>query len=806
MDEREKSLSEIELLERIRREMFLRHGKDSYNQGIRALQNGNWNQAIEKFDEALKFLQDRDDTHDLRGKAYEGIADAYYRLALQQTEDKAYEDAKKSLREARGQVDATSPIYKKIEALLKVIREYEENPPVDPPPPHVSRVRQSSYREMQQDISERLSTAREYYVTGEYREARKHVERVLLEQPWHQAALDLLRKIRIAEHRFASAEQLTTREGMIKDVTAAWANRTYAQEFSDLGAVAAPVDPKEADNRINGAMDEVRMREKMKSIMLESIEYRQANIVDVINELGDLSREYDQSDVAPEERGINFMLNIGGDTATAGEAAPAAEEDWWASDTGSSGASESSYAGIPPISVKARFISLLDALDMIMEMAQLKYRIKGNIVMIMRKNAAIDELQHRMYSVLPSITEVQLSLGETRAEAGGDNWSINPGERSSTTDWKSFFGDLGVTWPDGSSVKYVPAIGKLVVRNTPDNLATLEQVLGALNVTPFQVEIEVRFVEVSQMDLNSLGLEWILDDDYELVEHKKDAALPLASRRRGVIKAGSINSGFNYLTSNSRLGVNSGHPIADGILTFKSILTNPEFSLVLHALSNRSNTDLLSAPKVTARTGTTATIKTVTEYIYPTEYEVKQPETDSNNRIVLSDGTAGTLTLPAVEPQDFKTREVGVVLQVTPTVSSDGTRISLDLQPSVVSEPAWKDYGYTYPLNIQTGEGFHLTMEQPFFPVRSLATSVDIYNGATVVMGGMIREERYTEENKVPILGDIPLIGHLFRHKYEQTDKRNLMIFVTARLVDPAGRGIVGGAADLVTGVSSDAK
>ena len=766
--------------------------------------NGSWNQAIEKFEEALDFLQDRDDTHELRGQAYEGVAEAYYRLALQQTEDKAYEDAKKSLREARGRVDSTSPLYKKIETLLKTIREYEENPPVEPPPPHVERVRQSDYRKMMQDISERLATAREYYATGEYREARKHVERVLLEQPWHQGAIDLLRKIRVAEHRFATAEQLTTREGMIKDVTAAWANRTYAQEFSDIGAVAAPVDPKEADSRINGAMDEVRMREKMKAITLESIEYRQANIVDVINELGDLSREYDQSDVPPEERGINFMLNIGGEAAASNDSSPAAEEDWWASDSGSSGSSDGSYAGIPPISVKARFISLLDALDMIMEMAGLKYRIKGNIVMIMRKNAAVDELQHRMYSVLPSITEVQLSLGETRADTG-DNWSINPGERQATTDWKAFFGDLGVTWPDGSSVKYVPAIGKLVVRNTPDNLATLEQVLGALNVTPFQVEIEVRFVEVAQVDLNSLGLEWILDDDYELLEHKDDATLPLASRRRGVIKAGSINSGFNYLSSNNRLGVNAGNPIADGILTFKSILTNPEFSLVLHALSNRSNTDLLSAPKVTARTGTTATIKTVVEYIYPTEYEVEYPE-DSDNRIVLSDGTVGSMSLPAVEPQTFQTREVGIVLQVTPTVSSDGTRISLDLQPSVVSEPYWKDYGYTYPLNLSSGEGFHLTMEQPFFPVRSLATSVDIYNGATVVMGGMIREERYTEENKIPILGDIPLIGNLFRYKYEQTDKRNLMIFVTARLVDPAGRGIVGGAADLVTGVSSDGK
>ena len=90
-------------------------------------------------------------------------------------------------------------------------------------------------------------------------------------------------------------------------------------------------------------------------------------------------------------------------------------------------------------------------------------------------------------------------------------------------------------------------------------------------------------------------------------------------------------------------------------------------------------------------------------------------------------------------------------------------------------------------------------MEQPFFPVRSLATSVQIYNGATVVMGGMITEERYTNEDKIPFLGDIPILGQLFRNKYELSEKRNLLLFVTARLVDPAGREVKESAANAVS-------
>jgi general secretion pathway protein D len=82
----------------------------------------------------------------------------------------------------------------------------------------------------------------------------------------------------------------------------------------------------------------------------------------------------------------------------------------------------------------------------------------------------------------------------------------------------------------------------------------------------------------------------------------------------------------------------------------------------------------------------------------------------------------------------------------------------------------------------------HLRMEQPFFHSRSLQTNLLIYNGATVVMGGMITEVREDVDDKIPFLGDIPILGRLFRSKYEASQKRNLLIFVTARLVDPSGR------------------
>jgi type II secretory pathway component GspD/PulD (secretin) len=81
-------------------------------------------------------------------------------------------------------------------------------------------------------------------------------------------------------------------------------------------------------------------------------------------------------------------------------------------------------------------------------------------------------------------------------------------------------------------------------------------------------------------------------------------------------------------------------------------------------------------------------------------------------------------------------------------------------------------------------------MEQPFFHVRSIDSKVSVYPGATIVMGGLITEQRKAMDDKVPFLGDIPFIGRLFRSHSEFSSKRNLLIFVTTRLVDAHGREV----------------
>lgn len=787
IDPEQQEDSEMAKVESLRRQLLIKHGRDCLAQGYDNLRIGNWAKAIEKFNDTLRFLPDIATTHEDILSAHNGLGEAYYRTACELRDKQSWDEAEKNCREAR------SYQHPKAEDLLKQIRSLQTNPPPPPPKVILPRKKQPEYISGRKDIEERLKLAKQYYATGEYNECLMYTELVLHDYPWCPEAIAMLRKLDKAKREYNLDEREAIRNQMITDVVKTWVPQSYGKDYT-LTDVLVSRGEDGTGQAVSELTAEMRIRDKMKRIVIPEISFRQANIVDVVDFLSDSSREYDAEDVPAEERGVNFVLDLGdgGSAAAASTDTAVAADDPWGAPAETTTES-SAVGGVPQLTIKSRYVSLQSTLDMIMDMSGLKYRIQGNVVMIMPKNKAEGELVHRMYNVLPSIGERINTIGASKTEGSGDAgdpFAMSAGTTETTTDWKSFFQKLGVNWPDESSVTYMPSIGKLVVKNTATNLATLEQVLGALNVTPFQVEVEVRFVEVGQTDLNSLGLEWILNDDWEIMENKADAALNPASRRRVSMAAGSINSGFNYLSNNSNVNFNGGNAIADNIATFTSILTNPEFSLVLHALANKSNADLLSAPKVVAMNGSQATVKTVVEFIYPTEYDVEMLESSS-------DDDTSTYTGAVVEPQNFFTREVGVILQVTPRVSADGTRIGLDLTPSVVSEPTWKNYGSTYPVyntNPITGlsemDYVQLMMEQPFFPVRSLATSVEIYNGSTVVMGGMIREERYTEEDKIPILGDIPLLGRLFRYKSEQSTKRNLLIFVSARLVDPAGRRV----------------
>jgi general secretion pathway protein D len=239
---------------------------------------------------------------------------------------------------------------------------------------------------------------------------------------------------------------------------------------------------------------------------------------------------------------------------------------------------------------------------------------------------------------------------------------------------------------------------------------------------------------------------------------------------------------FNYDTTRkdatraSSVTTGLGQTPMGNILTFASILTNPELQVAINALSQKGHSDVLSSPRVTTKNSEQATIKVVKEIRYPQAYEANQIQTTS------ADGIPFNVTVFA--PADFQTREVGVLLNVTPTIGPDGYTIDLTLVPEVSELVEWHQFG------TQSGGRADFNAAQPFFQTRTVTSKMVVWDGETVVLGGLIREEFTDFTDKIPLLGDIPLVGKLFQSKGSDSQKKNLMIFVTARIVDSSGRPI----------------
>jgi general secretion pathway protein D len=132
--------------------------------------------------------------------------------------------------------------------------------------------------------------------------------------------------------------------------------------------------------------------------------------------------------------------------------------------------------------------------------------------------------------------------------------------------------------------------------------------------------------------------------------------------------------------------------------------------------------------------------------------------------------------------------EIGPVLDVIPVVLSDGYTINLTLIPSL-TEFSGYDPSPSIP-GVNVANVVMIPTILPHFTVRQVIGTVNIWDNQTVVLGGLISSTVQSTKDKVPMLGDLPLVGRLFQSQTKASVKKNLMIFVTATIVDPAGNRV----------------
>ena len=363
---------------------------------------------------------------------------------------------------------------------------------------------------------------------------------------------------------------------------------------------------------------------------------------------------------------------------------------------------------------------------------------------------------------------------------------------------RAFLERAGVPFDNVPGATLALGSGLLIVTNTPDNLAKVALLIERYKATK-QVEIETRFLEVDQADLDEFGVQWGLSNAAKARGSRTSVELASTNRTLATSIGGTTTSDQIVITGlDSSVGDNGtivrdlsapqvtggidvgrgANPIAD----ISGVIGSFNVDAVVNALSRKSGTNLLSSPRLTVLSGERAEITVAREMIYPRSYGDAE---SSVSRSTLSSGSAVSIT--AGTPRDFTKRNVGVEMGVTPTVE-DGGDISLTLEPSVTEFEGFVEYGgpsiaVSGSTTVSVPSGYY----QPVFSVRRIRTEVTIENGATIIMGGLTREEVKTVKDKVPVLGDIPLLGRFFRNEGQTRAKKDLLIFVTASAVSPAG-------------------
>ncbi len=344
--------------------------------------------------------------------------------------------------------------------------------------------------------------------------------------------------------------------------------------------------------------------------------------------------------------------------------------------------------------------------------------------------------------------------------------------------------DIVVGWPAEGKIYLDKKSNTVYVRSTPHTIQEVKRLLQALDYNSTQVLIEARFIEVSDNGAKELGVDWAgggKNGDTYFSGPTSGLTLPTASDGGATLLGGG--------------GLTSGVGAAAGGM-FAQVLVAPsdylKFKAQISAMEQTGTADTLSEPKILTLNNAVGVIEVRKDISYVSSYQNagtnSQPyyPNDPNNGNTINPGyNYSTATLVPQFTKDYE----GISLKIRPSVARNSDVITLGITPTVREL-------------IKFGEKVNFTnagggnSEQPIsnqidrppeFDTRRLVTALHVKNGGTVILGGLSREREQKNTTGVPFLSRVPVVGSLFRRDSTLSKRTNLMIFVTAHIIDPEG-------------------
>ncbi|MEM0966779.1 MAG: hypothetical protein AAGJ81_11575 [Verrucomicrobiota bacterium] len=690
-----------------------------------------------------------------------------------------------------------------------------------------------------QRVQDLLVRGRAQFVNGDIDGARQTFALVETISPENVEAKAFLYEIAKRANEEGYLDRTKTREEMLNQVSRGWQQpRVYIED----------VEPGPGPGEGNLVL------EKLEAIIIPRVTFRDTSLPRAVQSLSEMSEEFDRSASADGTRGVNMVVTGTGGTDSL-------------------------------VNFSVRNLSLLRILDIVADQTGFQWDVVDQVVVFNPSEAAggNNRLQRAIIPISKGTLDLILDIQSAAGGGGGGGIADDPfaaptGPTGPATDDRqdalvNFFEASGINFRDIQGASIVNRGSRLLVNQTSRNIEEIRQTLRELDITD-QVEIEAKFMEVLQGNLDELAFQWDIANQGQAQINRTQATTtsstfgdnrdftstttndfnettvgppatssftnlfgtnssstvgnnssststttstvspvfdsfgnPATTPSRGfennatslatifgtnsqtaigTITTGGVPENFNVSPGDPPNALDLGADIISNFFT-SGVIGNFDINLLVRAVSRLEGSDLLSAPRVTVMSGKSANIVVAQEFIYPTSYGEPTVTADSGGGSSITGGGGGAVAVASGVPEDFETRNLGVELTVTPTVEPND-KINLALQPRVTEFEGYVSYGgpniaLTSFSSVQSPSGYF----QPIFSTRTVETEVTVFDGATVVLGGLTREEVKEYNEKIPVLGDIPLIGRIFRSEGETNQKLNLIIFVTANLISPGG-------------------
>jgi len=774
--------------ETTRREQLLQPLQEAYDKSRKLVADGNGNQACEELEKAYQAVPEALRESPLAHQVQKTLSKLQATLGESASQLNHWPEARKralaSLRYDPANEKALDQLRKSDEVLRRgTVGGEAVNPALT-----------TRFFDRLNGVRTGLEQAQELRETGQLEKSEQAYEDVLKNDPFNEVATDGIKKIYQERALAADRAQALSATTMKREVMEAW-NNIYPKTSSASGGV-----------EVAGAMTaspSYNLEKKLQGTVIPTIDFSGADLETIRRALISLSRQYD-----PEvsKAGVNFVVS-------------------------------SDITDVQPVTLRLKQTSLAEVVRYISQIAGVKARITDIGVTFGPLVEKRPDLIPRNFTVSPSFFKGEDAAVDSTAtvRGGGGATSLGTETSSGLSEQKKLVA-LGVSFPEGAYAVYNKNTSQLKVVNNAEMLDLIGQLISAAEEETLLIQVGIRLVEINQLDLDSVTMNStlggsginLLSPVPSGLNSSSGGQTPGASTQQGVNAQLNQVQGVGLLPNNTlqsflQSGVLAGtnQTSSYSLNTMDlggTILNGMQFRALITAVSQKNSANVLANPSIVLKRGQKGVIEVTQEFKYVKEFNDPQSSirtiqsTSTNANAISLVDVPGPETVIGSFPSSISDAvPIGVKMGVKPDVTGDNSRVLLELEPSFVDFEGFINYGtqinssYTLTYFNQAVTILTNNIQQPVFIRRDLTLpAVEVTDGYTLLLGGLLREDIEKIDEKVPIIGDIPIFGRAFQGKTEQAIKKNTLIFVTPRILRVDGQPLNPTAGAPTTAANSD--